>query len=310
MEESVAVAREAVPPRVDPAAVPKQEAPKASDGSSLPASPVVGAGPAKPAASPAPATPAQDVAVLAKKSALDALGQLAKAANDSLTATPASPGSPKVQAPGPSSVSALSNDQIAGGLKAALAQGLQNAISTLGRSGGFLTNPAVKIPMPDQLAVVDMSMRKIGQNTLADEFVITMNRAAEKAVPEAASVFAGSLRQMTLADARSILTGPTNSATEFFRRTAGAQLKERFRPIVSDATAKSGATAACKQLMGKASFVSPLLGGGTFDLDTYVTDKALDGLFVVVGEEEARIRLNPAARTTDLLKAVFGSVSR
>lgn len=207
-------------------------------------------------------------------------------------------------------MSALSNDQIAGGLKAALAQGLQNAIATLGRSGGFLTNAAVKIPMPDQLAVVEMSLRKIGQDTLADEFVITMNRAAEKAVPDAASVFAGSLRQMTLADARSILTGPTNSATEFFRRTAGAQLKERFRPIVSDATAKSGATAACKQLMGKASFASPLLGGGTFDLDAYVTDKALDGLFVVVGEEEVRIRLNPAARTTDLLKAVFGSVSR
>lgn len=310
MGQPVAVAGDAVPPRVVPAAVPTPEAPKASDGSSLPASPIAGAEPARPAASPAPATLTQEVAVLAKKSALDALGQLAKTANDSLTATPASPGSPKVQAPGPSSVSALSNDQIAGGLKAALAQGLQNAIATLGRSGGFLTNAAVKIPMPDQLAVVEMSLRKIGQDTLADEFVITMNRAAEKAVPDAASVFAGSLRQMTLADARSILTGPTNSATEFFRRTAGAQLKERFRPIVSDATAKSGATAACKQLMGKASFASPLLGGGTFDLDAYVTDKALDGLFVVVGEEEVRIRLNPAARTTDLLKAVFGSVSR
>lgn len=204
----------------------------------------------------------------------------------------------------------MSGDQIAGGLKAALAQGLQNAVSTLGRSGGFLTNAAVRIPMPDSLNLVEISLRKVGQGAMADEFVTTMNRAAEAAVPAAASVFAGSLQQMTIADARGILTGPTNSATEFFRRTAGAQLKDRFRPIVAEATAKSGATAAYKQLMGKASFASPLFGGGTLDLDTYVTDKALDGLFVVVGEEEVRIRQNPAARTTDLLKLVFGSVGR
>jgi hypothetical protein len=225
-------------------------------------------------------------------------------------------------APGSSGASAalggLSQDQLVGGLKQALSNGLQHAIGQLGHDGGFLTNLNVKIPMPEKLQVVEKTLRSLKQDKLADNFVATMNHAAEQAVPEAASVFADAVRQMSIEDAKGILTGPTNAATQFFRRTTQSNLFARFHPIVQKATAATGVTSAYKKMTAAADSSDNVLGktlGGylgsdAMDVDKYVTNKALDGLFKMVADEEAKIRANPAARTTELLQKVFGAVQK
>jgi hypothetical protein len=214
------------------------------------------------------------------------------------------------------SLGSLSQDQIIAGLKEALGKGVQNAISQLGHSDGFLTNLSVKIPMPDSLRTVDKTLRRLKQQKLADDFVRSMNNAAEKAVPEAAAVFSDAIKQMTIADAKAILTGTTNAATEYFRRVTETNLFSRFYPVVTNATEQVGVTAYYTRMIAQAG------GGGSFggllgstglvkaedlDIDRYVTKKALDGLFKMVAEEEAGIRANPMARTTDLLQKVFGA---
>ena len=207
---------------------------------------------------------------------------------------------------------ALSNDEIAGGLKGALSQGVERAVGMLGKEDGFLKDAGVKIPMPETLQKVERTLRALRQDKLADEFVTTMNRAAEKAVPEAAAVLGDAVKQMTLADAKTILTGTNNAATAYFRRTSETNLHERFLPIVRKATEQTGVTSAYKKMTEKASFggfsASSVLGQNAADLDGYVTRKALDGLFLKISEEEKRIRENPVARTTDLLQKVFGAV--
>ncbi len=205
---------------------------------------------------------------------------------------------------------ALSDEEVVRGLKEALAKGTREAVAQLGREGGFLHNPSVKIPMPEQLKTVEKAARALGQDRLADEFVATMNHAAERAVPEAAAIFSDALAQMTLEDARGILKGPDDAATQYFRKTGSARLAERFRPIVEAATEKAGVTAAYKRLSRQAGPVASLLGADAGDLDAYVTQKALDGLFFMIAAEEKRIRENPAARTTELLKKVFGSLGK
>jgi hypothetical protein len=210
----------------------------------------------------------------------------------------------------PVSISELSSEQVARGLKEALGRGLDQAVAQLGREGGFLTNMNVRIPMPERLQTVEKLLRRAGQDQLADEFITNMNRAAEKAVPVAASVFSESLKQMTVTDAHAILKGSTNAATEYFRRTTGPELHEKFRPIVAEWTGKAGATAAYKNLLDRASFATAFLNRDALDLDDYVTAKATDGLFKMVAEEERRIRENPVARTTDLLKTVFGALGK
>jgi hypothetical protein len=216
-------------------------------------------------------------------------------------------------------VAALSSDQVVAGLKEALSKGVQNAVSGLGHDGGFLTNLNVKIPMPEKLRTVETTLRKLKQEKLADEFVTTMNHAAEQAVPEAAAVFGDSIKQMSIADAKTILTGTNNAATEYFRKTTQTNLYAKFLPIVKTATDKAGVTAAYKNMMGKitgtSSFTSLLGNTGLIkpedlDVDAYVTGKAMDGLFTMVAAEEASIRANPLARTTDLLQKVFGSVGK
>lgn len=211
-------------------------------------------------------------------------------------------------AAGPTAVAALSQTEIANGLKEALSKGVNQAVANLGKEGGFLNNAAVKIPMPPQLHQVESALRAVGQSKLADEFVATMNHAAEQAVPVAAHVFAGAITSLTAADAKSILTGPDDAATQYFRKTSETQLHEQFLPIVKDATAKTGVTAAYKKLLAQAGPVTAFLGQDAGDLDGYVTKKSLDGLFKMVAAEEKTIRENPVARTTDLLKKVFGSV--
>jgi Protein of unknown function (DUF4197) len=204
----------------------------------------------------------------------------------------------------------LSSDQIIRGLKEALGRGLDHAIAQLGKDGGFLTNVNVRIPMPDKLQTVEKLLRQLGQDKLADEFIASMNHAAEKAVPVAAGVFGESLKQMSVEDARGILQGPNDAATQYFRRTAGPQLQEKFRPIIGNATTQAGATAAYKQLMDRVSVASPFLKKESLDLDDYVTTEASDGLFKMVAEEEKKIRQNPVERTTDLLRSVFGALGK
>ena len=220
-------------------------------------------------------------------------------------------------------VNALSDSQVAGGLKDALGKGLQNAIASLGHDGGFLNNAAVKIPLPEKLQYVEKSLRALKQEKLADEFVTTMNRAAEQAVPEAASVFGDAVKGMSIADAKSVLTGPQDSATQYFRRTTQTNLYAKFMPIVQAATAKTGVTSSYKNMMakvggsGSTGFSSALgglsknyLGADALDVDAYVANKTLDGLFKMVADEEKKIRENPLARTTDLMQKVFSAVAK
>lgn len=212
--------------------------------------------------------------------------------------------------------SSLPQEQIANGLKEALGKGVQRAVAFLGRTNGFLTNMNVRIPMPSKLQTVEKGLRLVGQEKYVDEFVVSMNRAAEKAVPTAAAVFGDSIKQMSIADAKSILSGPNDAATQFFRRTTQTNLHAKFYPLVQKATDEFGVTARYKQMMSK--FTSGDSLGGLFgskssvkfeaaDIDSYVTDKAMDGLFKMVAEEEKNIRANPVARTSDLLQKVFGS---
>lgn len=213
------------------------------------------------------------------------------------------------------SIQSLSEQQIASGLKEALEVGVRRAVETLGRADGFLGDAAVRIPLPAGLQRAEAALRGLGQDQVADDFVVAMNHAAEQAVPEAAAVLADSVRQMTLEDARTILTSTNTAATDYFRRTSQTNLTTRLLPIVQSATAKAGVTAQYKRLLDASGLNRPgllgglsrsFLGGDNLDLDAYVTRKTLDGLFVKVAEEEARIRENPGARTTELLQQVFG----
>lgn len=217
------------------------------------------------------------------------------------------------------SASALSQEQMVGGLKEALGKGVSNAVVSLGHEGGFLTNLNVKIPMPEKLQKVESVLRMAGQNQMVDEFVGSMNHAAEKAVPVAAGVFGDSIKQMSITDAKGLLAGGNNSATQFFRRTTQTNLQAKFYPLVQKATDSVGVTARYKAMMGKftaLNTVGTLFGKSSpaslnaADIDSYVTDKAMDGLFKMVAEEEKSIRANPVARTTDLLQKVFGSAMK
>ncbi|MGB5260122.1 MAG: DUF4197 domain-containing protein [Gammaproteobacteria bacterium] len=193
------------------------------------------------------------------------------------------------------------------GLKEALNMGTQYAVNNLGKDGGFLDNDKVRIPMPSSLAWIEKTLRTLRQEKLADEFVASMNHAAEQAVPEAATIFGEAIQNMSLDDARGILTGPDDAATQYFRRTTSDALTAKMRPIVEQSISRTGVTSNYKNMMAKAGGLTSLFSKDTTDLDGYVTEKTLDGLFVMVAEEEKRIRENPLARTTNLLKKVFGS---
>ncbi len=191
------------------------------------------------------------------------------------------------------------------GIKEALAVGTERAVRSLGRENGYFGNAAVKILMPSSLQKVAEVAKMAGYQKQVDEFILSMNRAAEAAAPLAAKYFGDAIRAMTLEDVRGILAGGNTAATDFFRRKTSDKLYAAFKPVVSQKVSEVGATRAYKDMMGRYQSV-PLMGGQSLDLDDYVTKKSLDGLFFVVGQEEKKIRTNPAARTTDLLKQVFG----
>lgn len=204
-----------------------------------------------------------------------------------------------------SSIVALSEGDIVAGLKEALEKGTKTAVELLGRKDGFLANPSVKIPMPKTLRSVEKGLRKVGQERYADQFVETMNRAAEKAVPEAISIFSDSIKNMSIKDAQTILQGEDDAATQYFRKTSEDKLRERFQPVVKSSTDSVGVTASYKKLTENLGLMSKFIDTDKLDLDSYVTDKALDGLFTMIAVEEKKIRENPVARTTELLKKVF-----
>jgi hypothetical protein len=204
---------------------------------------------------------------------------------------------------------APSNEEMVSALKEALDKGTRYAIDNLGRQGGFLNDARVRIPMPDSLAWLEKTLHTLRQDRLADEFVDSINHSAERAVPEAAAIFTEAIRDMTLEDARAILSGPDDAATQYFRATTGAALSEKMRPIVAEATSSAGVTASYKQMVAKAGGLGGLLSRESTDIDGYVTGKTLDGLFLMVAEEEKRIRENPLARSSELLRKVFGSFS-
>ena len=191
------------------------------------------------------------------------------------------------------------------GIKEALAVGTERAVRSLGRENGYFGNAAVKILMPSSLQKVAEVAKMAGYQKQVDEFILSMNRAAEAAAPLAAKYFGDAIRAMTLEDVRGILAGGNTAATDFFRRKTSDKLYAAFKPVVSQKVGEVGATRAYKDMMGRYQSV-PLMGGQSLDLDDYVTKKSLDGLFFVVGQEEKKIRTNPAARTTDLLRTVFG----
>ena len=205
-----------------------------------------------------------------------------------------------------SSIGATDDRTGAAGIKEALAVGTENAVKSLGRPDGYFANEAVKILMPEKIRKMSEVARMAGFQRQVDEFVLSMNRAAEAAAPLAAKFFGDAIRDMTLEDVRGILSGGDTAATDFFSRKTRDKLYAAFKPVVSRKVGEVGATRAYTDMMGRFDKV-PMMGGRqSLDLDDYVTNQSLDGLFRMVGEEEKKIRTNPAARTTDLLRTVFG----
>lgn len=193
----------------------------------------------------------------------------------------------------------------AAGLKEALAVGTENAVKSLSKPDGYFANEAVKILMPKNIQRVADFARMAGYQKQVDEFVLSMNRAAEAAAPQAAKYFGDAIRAMTIEDVRGLLTGGETAATDFFRAKTEDKLYAAFKPVVAKKVGEVGATKAYTDMMGSFAKV-PLGGKQSLDLEDYVTRKALDGLFLTVAAEEKKIRTNPAARTTDLLRKVFG----
>ncbi len=206
-----------------------------------------------------------------------------------------------------SQVSGLTTAEMDGGLKEALAVGAERAIKGLSRNGGYLDDPSVRIPLPGMLGKTESALRMMGQGAVVDEFIATVNRAAEAAIPKASKIVGNSVRKMSITDAQKILTGPDDSATQYFRDKTTGDLATAMLPIVKRATASAGVTQAYKGMVDKAGPVSSLMGN-SLDLDAYVTEKTLDGLFLKVAAEEKAIRTNPLARSSDLLKKVFGAL--
>jgi hypothetical protein len=200
---------------------------------------------------------------------------------------------------------ALSHEKIAGGLKEALQIGTGNAVKATGRADGYFQNAAIKILMPEKMRTLEKGLRAAGQGPQVDEFILSMNRAAEKAAPLAKDIFISAIKQMTFDDARKILSGNETAATDYFRQKTTAQLTTAFTPIVQKATDEVGVTKQYKSLTAQAQSI-PFLRTQALDVDQYVVGKALAGLFYMVAEEEKKIRKNPAARVTTLLKDVFG----
>ena len=206
-------------------------------------------------------------------------------------------------------LAALSNQDAVAGLKQALEKGAANAVTKLGKTDGFLGNPQVKIPLPASLQQVDGLLRTLGQGKYADELVTTMNRAAEAAVPEAKTLLLQAVKGMSVQDAKGILSGGDTAATEYFRGKTAQPLAAKFLPIVRKATAKLQLAQKYDQFAGKAARFG-LVDQSQANIEQYVTQKALDGLFLMMAEEEKAIRADPVGQGSQLLSKVFGALNR
>ena len=199
----------------------------------------------------------------------------------------------------------LDDSTIASGLKDALSVGTKNAVSLVSKLNGYFGNQAIKILLPDNIQKAADLAGKVGYQKQVDAFIVSMNRAAEQAAPKAASYFSDAIKGMSIEDARKILSGGNTAATDYFKSKTSSKLYDEFKPSVTESMNQVGVTHAYNDMMGKVPSV-PFAKPESVDLNHYVTTKALDGLFHMVGEEEQKIRTNPAAQTTDLLKKVFG----
>lgn len=201
----------------------------------------------------------------------------------------------------------ITNSDATSGLRAALEKGAVVAVSALGKADGFFGNDKVKIPLPDSLKRYEKLMRGVGMGKYADELVLTMNRAAEAAVPEARKLLVDAVKKMSVQDAKGVLTGGDTAGTEYFKRTTSDPLRARFLPIVQAATKKVKLAEKYNQYAEKGAKFG-LVSKEHANLDNYVTQKALDGLFVMVAEEERKIRQDPVKAGSDIIRKVFGAL--
>jgi hypothetical protein len=199
----------------------------------------------------------------------------------------------------------LDDNTIISGLKEALLIGTENAVKSVSQSDGYFGNEIIKILMPEKIRKVADVLGKVGYQQQVDNFALSMNRAAERAAPKAASIFVSAINEMTLEDARGILDGGETAATDYFKAKTSDTIYETFKPIISSSMNEVGVTRSYKEMMDKYTSL-PFMKSESLDLDHYVTDKSLDGLFYMLGQEEKKIRINPADRVTELLKKVFG----
>lgn len=200
----------------------------------------------------------------------------------------------------------LTTADIAAGLREALQIGSERVVTQVGANDGFNSDPDIHIPLPGALQDVQSVLQRIGMASLADDLELRLNRGAERAAPEAKELFFQAISQMTLGDARKILDGPDDAATSYFKEAMSTPLADRMTPIVNSSLSEVGAIASYDKMMGQYEAV-PLVPDVKADLTSYVVRKALDGIFYYVAQEEAKIRNNPAARSTELLQKVFGA---
>jgi hypothetical protein len=198
----------------------------------------------------------------------------------------------------------LSSEEVGKGLKEALVQGVSKGSAQASQVDGYFKNSLLKLLMPPEMQKVDARLRSMGMNKLMDDFVLSLNRGAEEAAKQAKPIFVSAITSMTIQDAWNILKGQDDAATVYLRRTTNNQLYSAFKPVINQSLQKVNATKYYTEIITTYNKI-PLVEKVNPDLDDYVTNKAIDGLFVLVKQEETNIRANPAARTTDLLKRVF-----
>lgn len=201
--------------------------------------------------------------------------------------------------------SGLSDSKVASGLKEALKVGTENAVKLTGQRDGYFGNEAIKILIPNNLRPLEKGLRAIGYGPKLDGFILSMNRSAEAAAPSAKKIFGDAILSMSFDDARRILSGGDTAATDYFKSKTSTQLTAAFRPVVEKTMSENAVTQQYNDLVGQAQNI-PFMKSSSLDITQYVISKALDGLFYTLGQEEKKIRKNPVARTTNLLKEVFG----
>ncbi|MCA6380564.1 MAG: DUF4197 domain-containing protein [Cytophagales bacterium] len=223
---------------------------------------------------------------------LNAFGQLDKLINDTKKAV----GAPK----------SLTKEEVANGLKEALVNGITKGTDLTSKMDGYFKNPEIKIPFPQDVKKVEDKLRQLGMGSEVDRFVLTLNRGAEEAAKEAKPIFISAIKQMSIDDAFAVLKGQPDAATQFLKRTTSAQLKEKFKPVVQTNLDKVNATKYYGDLISNYNRI-PFVSKVNPNLNEYATDMAIQGLFTMIAKEEKSIRQDPAARTSELLKKVFGS---